>query len=74
MVRQAADASHLLDAGDDRGAAALCASTLAMYRGDDVLPGAGEWAAPHRARLETARLTLLETGLVGPAAVGADRE
>ena len=31
-------ASRLLDAGDDRGAADLCASALQMYRGD-VLPG-----------------------------------
>ena len=46
-------ASRLLDAGDDRGAADLCASTLKLYRGE-VLPAAGdgEWVAPHRARLE----------------------
>ena len=63
------DASHLLDVGDDRGAAALSASTLAMYRGDEVLPGAGDWAAPHRARLDAARLTLARDRAGGAAAV-----
>ena len=55
-------ASRLLDAGDDRGAADLCASTLQLYRGD-VLPAAGDgdWVNPHRARLEEARMTLVET-------------
>ena len=58
-----ADAAALLDAGDDRGAADLCASTLTMFRGD-VLAGAGdgEWVIPHRARLDAARMQLLETG------------
>ena len=55
--------SALLDAGDDRGAADLCASTLKMFRGD-VLAGAGDgdWVTPHRARLEEARMKLVETG------------
>ena len=54
-------ASRLLDIGDDRGAADLCASTLGLYRGD-VLPGAGDgdWVVPHRARLEQARIRLIE--------------
>ena len=62
VLRHAVTASRLLDAGDDRGAADLCASTLQMYRGE-VLPGAGdgEWVTPHRARLDEARMKLVET-------------
>ena len=56
-----ATASGLLEAGDDRAAADLCASTLTRYRGA-VLPAAGDgdWVGPHRARLEEARMQLLE--------------
>ena len=50
----------LLAAGDDRGAADLCAAALERYRGE-VLPGAGDWVIPHRARLDEARMKLLET-------------
>ena len=62
VLRDAAAASALLDAGDDRGAADLCASALELYRGE-VLPAAGDgdWVAPHRARLEEARMKLVET-------------
>ena len=38
VLSDAAAASRLLDAGDDRGAADLCASALALY-GGEVLPG-----------------------------------
>ena len=62
VLRDAAAAARLLDAGDDRGAADLSASALARYRGD-LLPAAGDgdWARPHRARLDEARMTLIET-------------
>jgi DNA-binding SARP family transcriptional activator len=54
-------ASGLLDAGDDRGAADLCASTLALYRGDVLqAAGDGDWVTPHRTRLEEARIRLVE--------------
>jgi predicted ATPase/DNA-binding SARP family transcriptional activator len=54
-------ASGLLDAGDDRSAADLCASTLALYRGDVLqAAGDGDWVTPHRTRLEEARSRLLE--------------
>ena len=64
VLRHTATASRLLDAGDDRGAADLCASALTLYRGD-VLPGAGDgdWVTPHRARLDEARMKLIETQL-----------
>jgi predicted ATPase/DNA-binding SARP family transcriptional activator len=57
-------ASRLLDAGDDRGAADLCTSTLKLYRGD-VLQAAGDgaWVDRHRAQFEGARATLLEIQL-----------
>ena len=54
-------ASGLLEAGDDRGAADLCASTLLLYRGAVLqAAGDGEWVDPHRTRLEEARMQLLE--------------
>ena len=64
VVRDTAVASRLLEGGDHRAAAELCASALDLYRGDVLLgAGEGEWAAPHRARLEEARIKLLETQL-----------
>lgn len=64
VLEQAAEAVRLLDGGDHHAAAALCAAALARFHGE-VLPAAGdgEWAVPHRARLEEARTTLTETGL-----------
>jgi predicted ATPase len=54
-------ASRLFDAGDDRGAADLCASTLKLYRGEVLqAAGDGDWINPHRAQLEEARTKLLE--------------
>jgi predicted ATPase/DNA-binding SARP family transcriptional activator len=62
VLTHVVEASRLLDDGDDRGAADLCASTLKLYRGD-ILPAAGdaEWVNAHRARLEAARFQLVET-------------
>jgi predicted ATPase/DNA-binding SARP family transcriptional activator len=62
VLQHAVTASALLDAGDDRGAADLSASALQLYRGDLLqAAGDGDWAAPHRARLDEARMTLIET-------------
>ena len=63
VLRRTVTASRLHDDGDDRGAADLSASTLAMYAGE-VLPAAGDgdWVTPHRAQLEEARTKLVETG------------
>jgi predicted ATPase/DNA-binding SARP family transcriptional activator len=62
VLRDTVRAAHLLDAGDDRGAAELSASTLKLYCGD-VLPtaGDGDWVTLHRARLDEARMKLIET-------------
>ena len=69
VLRDAGAASRLLDAGDHRGAAELCASTLPRYRGE-VLPAAGdgEWVLPHRARLEEARTDPGRDRVLGPVA------
>jgi predicted ATPase/DNA-binding SARP family transcriptional activator len=56
-----ATASGLLEAGDDRGTADLCARTLTLYHGDVLqAAGDGDWVDCHRARLEEARMSLLE--------------
>jgi predicted ATPase/DNA-binding SARP family transcriptional activator len=57
----AAAAARLLADGSAQDAADLSRSTLALYRGE-VLQGAGEgdWAAPHRTRLEETRIRLVE--------------
>ena len=60
VLRENAAAAELLDAGDDRAAAELSASALERYRGE-LLQGAGDWAAPYRARLDEARMELTET-------------
>jgi predicted ATPase/DNA-binding SARP family transcriptional activator len=62
VLAQVADSTALFDRGDDQGAAELCASARRLFRGD-VLAGAGDgdWAVPHRARLESARLHFIET-------------
>ena len=62
VIRHAAAASRLLDAGDDRGAADLSASALQMYRGDVLqAAGDGEWVEPYKAQLDEARMKLVET-------------
>lgn len=62
VLRDSIAAAALLDAADARGAAELSASALNLYRGD-VLPAAGDgdWVGPHRARLDEARMKLIET-------------
>jgi predicted ATPase/DNA-binding SARP family transcriptional activator len=60
-LESVATVSHLVDAGDDRGAADLSATTLKLFRGE-VLQAAGEadWVGPHKARLDEARMALIE--------------
>lgn len=75
VLHQTATASSLLAARDDHGAADLCESTLKMYRGD-VLAGAGDgdWVTPHRARLEEARMQLVETSFSARLRLGDSAE
>jgi DNA-binding SARP family transcriptional activator len=61
VLDQAAAAARVLEAGDNRGAADLCASTLSLYRGEVLqAAGDGDWVDPHRTRLEEARMKLVE--------------
>ncbi len=74
VLRDAATAALRLDAADHRGAAEVSAAALESYRGE-VLPSTGDWAGPHRARLEEARAKLIETKLsarlqLGEAVIG----
>jgi predicted ATPase/DNA-binding SARP family transcriptional activator len=61
VLREVGAASRLLDEGDDRGAADVCTAALEKYRGDLLQAAGGDWAEPHKARLEEARIALLET-------------
>ncbi len=58
-----------LDAGDEHGARELSAAALDRFRGE-LLPAAGDWAAPHRSQLEEARAKLLETQLAARLRLG----
>jgi len=71
VLRDLGAATALLDAGDHAAAVARSDAGLARFRGD-VLPAAGEWALPQRARFEEARLRLTETRLAGRLRLGED--
>jgi predicted ATPase/DNA-binding SARP family transcriptional activator len=62
VLEHVATAAHLVDAGEDRDVADLCALALGMFRGEVLqAAGDGDWVTPHRTRLEEARLGLMET-------------
>jgi predicted ATPase/DNA-binding SARP family transcriptional activator len=68
---KATEAAALLDNGDNHGAAQICATTLQMFRGEVLASaGDGEWVIPHRARLDAARMHLLETGCAARLRLG----
>ena len=69
VIRDAGTASQRLAAGDEGDAAAVSAAALACFRGP-LLEPAGDWAVPYRARLEDARVQLLETNLAARASLG----
>src|SRR4051794_19026321 len=71
VLRDAETATALFDEGDHEAAAAASAAGLALFRGD-VLPSAGDWAEPQRARLEEARLQLMETCFAARLRLGQD--
>jgi predicted ATPase/DNA-binding SARP family transcriptional activator len=71
VLRDVKAATVLFEDGDHAEAAAVSASALALFRGD-VLPSAGDWAAPQRARLEEARMQLMETRFAARLRLGED--
>ena len=71
VIDEGASAAARLQAGDARAAAELSAAALGRWRGEALGP-AGDWAAPHRARLEEARTTLLETIFAARLRLGED--
>src|SRR3954467_10343085 len=71
VLRDVDSATALFDDGAHAAAAAVSAAALALFRGD-VLPSAGAWAAPQRARLEEARMQLIETRFAARLRLGED--
>ena len=69
-------ASARLAEGDPAAVVDICGRALDMFRGDSVLPDAGEreWLVPHRARLEEVRLGLIEDRVEARLQLGAGRE
>ena len=70
MTRSAAAASAARAAGDPALAARRAAEGLALFRGD-VLVDAGDWAHPHRVRLDELRMGLLEDLLAARVELGS---
>ncbi|MGD9704530.1 MAG: BTAD domain-containing putative transcriptional regulator [Acidimicrobiia bacterium] len=61
VLGRVTEASSLFERGDDHGAAELCAATRRLFRGEILFgAGDGDWVVPYRARLEAARLQLIE--------------
>lgn len=72
VLRLAASATALREAGEGEAAEHACATALGLFRGE-VLPdaGDGEWPDPYRARLQEARLQLTEDHLLAQLERGA---
>jgi predicted ATPase/DNA-binding SARP family transcriptional activator len=71
VLRDTVAAAQMLRTGDARDAADLSTASLGHYHGD-VLPGAGDgdWVTAHRARLDEARMALIETRLSAQLELG----
>ncbi len=73
LVAIAAEASEARNAGDAAGTLDRSRAGLALFRGE-VLAEAGDWAAPHRTRLEELRLGLVEDAMSARVGLGAGSE
>ncbi len=73
VVDLAAEASSARHAGDASTAMAKASEGLRLFRGE-VLIDLGDWAEPHRARLEELRLALLEDVMAARVDLGAGGE
>ncbi len=63
VQRVASIANDWSTRGEHRAAVDACGRALEMFRGDILSDaGDGDWVIPHRARVDAARLRLLETG------------
>src|SRR3954447_15095088 len=73
VLRLAAHASAFRSAGDPSAALETCEAALAMFKGGEILSGAGEgdWVIPYRARLGEARLGLMENRCAARLDLGA---
>ncbi len=73
VVALAAHAGAARAAGDAAGALARSREGLALFRGE-VLVDVGDWAAPHRTRLEELRLGLVEDAMAARVELGVGSE
>jgi predicted ATPase/DNA-binding SARP family transcriptional activator len=73
VLRLAVLAADARSAGDPAAALACASEGLALYRGE-VLVDVGDWAAPHRTRLEEVRLELVEDAMAARVELGAGSE
>lgn len=73
VVRLARNSAAARAAGDAATALETAREGLALFRGL-VLADAGDWATPHRSRLDEVRLTLLEDALSSRIDLGEGRE
>ncbi|MGZ5403886.1 MAG: ATP-binding protein [Nocardioides sp.] len=73
VVALAAQATDARTAGDPAAALARASEGLALYRGE-VLVDVGDWAAPHRTRLQEVRLALVEDAMAARVVLGAGSE
>lgn len=72
-VALAARAAEARASGDAAGALGRSREGLALFRGE-ALVDAGDWAAPHRTRLEEVRLGLIEDAMAARVELGAGSE
>ena len=74
VLRLADAAAELRESGNAAAAVTACTDALAMFRGEILPAGAGDWLTPHRARLEQVRLRLAEDHLAARLDLGAAGE
>ena len=74
VLRLADAAAELRESGNAAAAVTACTDALAMFRGEILPAGAGDWLIPHRARLEQVRLRLAEDHLAARLDLGAGGE
>jgi predicted ATPase/DNA-binding SARP family transcriptional activator len=75
VLRLAEQAAAFRGAGDPSAALETCATALSLFGGEILsAAGDGDWVIPYRARLEEARLGLIEDQLAARLDLGASSE